>query len=400
MSRSAPACRKPAPVPVGLATAYAIRPPSASDPRWYWQALGPAIDGRRPTLWSGRATPDEAALALARVVAEHGARPDADAVREAREVAEGITVAQLLARWIAHVEAMSASYSPNTVETYRLAGRHLTSVLGGYSIREITPALLERYYADRVAAGWQPGTASIALRNLRTGWNWGFRNRLHAEPWPRPALRLPDRTEHPRPDALQIADLLLVVRRDAPSWVYRLAAVIAGTGMRVSEAWGLLCRDVTVERQGRTVLGGSLSIQGRKGIAKTGARTVFIAAGLAAEIGGWVESMSPSDRLVGDVTHLTAITKSYKYVEGAAKAAGCPWTGWHSLRRAAADGYAEAGVDPVVAAAQLGHSVQMMQQVYRSVRGAHKQAAADALARSRAAAAGPALRVVHGEDDG
>ena len=99
-SRSSPdSSKKPSPVVVGDVKAYAVRPPGASDPRWYWQAVGKAVDGKRPTLWSGRATPEEVAQELALLVVAHGMQPDQGEVRDAREIAQGLTVAALLARW-------------------------------------------------------------------------------------------------------------------------------------------------------------------------------------------------------------------------------------------------------------------------------------------------------------
>jgi integrase len=390
------ALRRPDPIAVGKGvTAYAVRPPTAEEGRWYWQALGKAAEGKRPTLWSGRGTVDEVTKALAGLVVDHGASPNAGEVRERREAEAGITVAVLLARWFNHVLSRPESFAPNTVRNYKITAETLTRDIGGYALREITPAQLERYFSVRVGAGARPGTAFIALRVLRTAWNWGIRNRHHSESWPKPDVKIRDRTK-PRPDGGEVVAVLAALRRDAPQWCWRLATVIAATGMRVSEAWGVLCGDVRLERLGGGVVGGVLSIREARGIAKTGARDVYMAARLAAEVATWVAGQGSEARLVGPVTQATATMGAAKYLRPAARAVGAPWTGWHSFRRAAADGFAEAHVDPVVAAQQLGHTVGVMQTMYRAVRADQAQAAATALDATRTRQ--PPLRVVVGDE--
>lgn len=384
--------QKPSPVVVGTVTAYAVRGPTKRDPRWYWQAKGLAFDGKRPTLWSGRATPEEVTEALALVVVSHGATPDVEKVRKARTAAAGLSVSDLLAQWMSHVEATSDKYSPHTRRNYESISKRLTRELGGYAVDEVTPAFLERYHSLRMGQGASKGTADLALRVLRTAWNWGHRNRLLKDVWPKPSLRLRDRTDRKRPTHEQIQSVLAVLRRDAPEWCWRLAYLLAQTGMRVSEAWGLTVNDVVFNKDRRRNLSAALEIRDVVGVAKTGARTVWVAAAAADEIEGWVKKHSAGARLIGDVTQTTATMGAAHYLRPAVQAIGGDWTGWHSFRRAAADSYAEAGVDPVVAAAQMGHTVQVMQSVYRTVRDEQAQAAAAALAAVQGV--GPGLKVV------
>ena len=375
--------KKPSPVVVGALKAYATRPPCASDPRWYWQALGKAEGGKRPTLWSGRATPEEVSEELALLVVAHGARPNQEEVQEARAVAEGLTIAQLLARWQEHVEATADKYAENTKRNYKGQAIRLTADLGGYALTEVTPAMLERYHSTRIGAGASKGTADLSLRVLRTAWNWGRRNRLLTDVWPKPTIRLRDRTKRERPTSDQVTQVLALMRKDAPEWCWRLAVVIGRAGMRVSEAWGLLVGDVEIARKGREVVGGALEIREQPGVAKTGARTVYVSPTLAEEIAKWAKGRDPGERLIGKVTQSTATMGAAQHLRPAAQSIGATWTGWHSFRRAAADAYADANVDPVVAAAQLGHTVQVMQEVYRSVRAEQAQAAATAMDEQR-----------------
>jgi integrase len=388
--------KKPAPVVVGAVKAYATRPPCASDSRWYWQALGKAERGKRPTLWSGRATPEEIAEELALLVVAHGARPVQEEVQEARAIAEGLTVAQLLARWQEHVEATADKYAKNTRRNYKDQAIRLTADLGGYALTEVTPAMLERYHSIRIGAGASKGTADLSLRVLRTAWNWGRRNRLLTDVWPKPTIRLRDRTKRERPTSEQVTKVLAIMRKDAPEWCWRLAIVIGRAGMRVSEAWGLTVGDAEIARKKREIVGGALQIREQPGVAKTGARTVYISPTLAEEIAKWVRGRDPGERLIGKVTQSTATMGAANHLRPAAQAIGATWTGWHSFRRAAADAYAEANVDPVVAAAQLGHTVQVMQEVYRSVRGEQAQAAATAMDGQRPEKA--RLKAVEGDE--
>jgi|GEM_PF-4316640 len=378
-SGSGPPPKKPSPISVGSANAYAVRAPSASDDRWYWQCKGPAIDGKPPTLWTGRATPAEVTQILAGIVAEHGVAPDVGRVRDARLIAQGLSVAELLARWMAHVDATKDKYATNTRRNYKGQATRLTEDVGGYRLTELRPAMLERYHSMRIAQGARKGTADLSLRVLRTAWNWGLRNKLHRETWPKPSIRLRDRSVRERPQMDEVARVLALMRQDAPPWAYRLARVVAHTGMRVSECWGLTVGDVVIERKKREVVGGCLDILEGEGIAKTGARSVFISPALAEEIAGWLTGRGASERLIGTITQQTAVNGAANYLRPAAQKIGATWTGWHSFRRAAADAYAEAGVDPVVAAAQLGHTVTEMQTTYRSVRSEQAQAAATAM---------------------
>jgi len=394
-SASSSPSKKPSPVVVGRSTAYAVRPPSASDERWYWQAKGPAVGGKRPTLWSGRATPNEVAQVVAGIVVEHGPEPEADVVREARVIAAGLTVTGLIDRWWAHVQATPDKYAENTRRNYQGQATRLISDLGGYRLAELRPAMLERYHSMRIAQGTRKGTVDLTLRVLRTAWNWGLRNKLHTEAWPKPSIRLRDRSVRERPTMDEVAQVLAIMRKDAPPWCYRLARVVGHTGMRVSECWGLLVGDVEIDRMHRQVVGGCLQIREGEGVAKTGARQVFISPALAEEVAGWLPDRARDERLIGSITQGTATMGAAQYLRPAAQKIGASWTGWHSFRRAAADAYAEAGVDPVVAAQQLGHTVAEMQSTYRSVRAEQAQAAATAMDAGRPERA--ALRVVADE---
>jgi len=155
---------------------------------------------------------------------------------------------------------------------------------------------------------------------------------------------------------------------------------------------------VTIARKKQEIVGGSLEIREQPGVAKTGARTVWISPTLAEEIEKWVKGRDPGERLIGKVTQSTATMGAAHYLRPAAQAIGATWTGWHAFRRAAADAYAEANVDPVVAAAQLGHTVQVMQEVYRSVRAEQAQAAATAMDEQRPESG--RMRAMKGEGDG
>jgi integrase len=323
---------------------------------------------------------------LAGIVVQHGVIPEVEVVREARVVAAGLTVAELIARWWAHVQATPDKYAANTRRNYKGQATRLTKELGGYRLTELRPAMLERYHSMRIAQGARKGTVDLSLRVLRTAWNWGLRNKLHTETWPKPSIRLRDRSVRERPTMDEVAQVLAIMRRDAPTWCYRLARVVGHTGMRVSECWGLTVGDVVIDRKGRQIVGGRLQIRDGEGVAKTGARTVFISPALAEEVSGWLHGRTGDERLIGSITQSTATMGAAQYLRPAAQKIGATWTGWHSFRRAAADAYAEAGVDPVVAAEQLGHTVAEMQNTYRSVRAEQAQAAATAMDAGRARA--------------
>ena len=310
--------------------------------------------------------------------------------------AAGLTIAELIARWWAHVQATPDKYAANTRRNYEGQAIRLTEDVGGYRVTELRPAMLERYHSIRIAQGARKGTADLSLRVLRTAWNWELRNKLHRETWPKPSIRLRDRSVRERPQMDEVARVLALMRQDAPTWAYRLARVVGHTCMRVSECWGLTVGDVVIDTKRWEVVGGCLEIREGEGVAKTGARSVFISPALAEEIAGWLTGRQGEERLIGTITQQTASNGAANYLRPAAQRIGATWTGWHRFRRAAADAYADAGVDPVVAAAQLGHTVAEMQSTYRSVRDEQKQAAASAVDAGRPARA--SLRAV-GSDE-
>ena len=144
---------RPSPHHLGAITAYATRPPTGSDPRWYWQARVFVPAGARETLWVRRARRHELDALLGPLVLFYGLDPAPPARFQPRDPPAGPTVGELVARWLAFIEADSSGYAKGTLRNYRSAARRLERSIGRYALAEVSPFFLDRYRRARRAQG-------------------------------------------------------------------------------------------------------------------------------------------------------------------------------------------------------------------------------------------------------
>lgn len=346
--------KKPKPIRMGPITAYAIRPPTEGDPRWYWR--GRVIEaGKERTVWTGRATTQEATRALAQVLTEGGHRPKGSASISAS------TVGLLLRWWVGQVERRS-DLSPASVSTYR---RHATRVkrhMDAVRARRLSTADLERYRNDRLRAGDAPATVAMDLKVLVMAWKAARRLGLVVDrDLVAPAVKVtPVRSRYtPTP-----GEIARVVRAVPQVWLQEAITVQWATGTRVGELAGMRAQDVDIE--GRQVW-----VDG-----KTGGRWVPVAGdALAILVRRARAAGSADERLWGHRTYSRVKSAVNEALEAGCAQAGVPHFSSHGLRRAAVEALYEGGVDPGTAAAIMGHSPEVALRKYRQSRAAQRREA-------------------------
>jgi integrase len=223
-------------------------------------------------------------------------------VRSVRELGGGLdfdrgkeTVAEFIERWWRDYALVELQ--PNSREGYaRVWEKHLRLRVGGYRLREVTPAVVDSVKSELVAAGVGAPTIRKGLALLsamfRCAVTW---DRVDRNPVREVRLPGAKRTRHVRPlpphnvEVLRSRLLLEGRLLDAT-----LVSVLAYAGLRPEEARALVWSDVTA----RTILVERAAAGSAIKTTKTGAiRTVRLLEPLAEDLAFWRES-SPSTGLV------------------------------------------------------------------------------------------------------
>jgi integrase len=148
---------------------------------------------------------------------------------------------ELLERW--EKESLP-NKSLSTQEGYRkIVTKHLKPFFGPYSLREISPSLIQRFVQDRVKSGLTPQTTRNIYNTLRAVLNFGKRLKYVKEN-PADGVELPRRAERER-NVLRPEDVLAILdafRNDGMSKALVLCAYL--TGLRRGEISGLKWQDV------------------------------------------------------------------------------------------------------------------------------------------------------------
>jgi integrase len=148
---------------------------------------------------------------------------------------------ELLERW--EKESLP-NKSLSTQDGYRkIVTKHLKPFFGPYSLREISPSLIQRFVQDRVKSGLTPQTTRNIYNTLRAVLNFGKRLKYVKEN-PADGVELPRRAERER-NVLRPEDVLAILdafRNDGMSKALVLCAYL--TGLRRGEISGLKWQDV------------------------------------------------------------------------------------------------------------------------------------------------------------
>lgn len=338
--------KKPAPVRSGQLTARATAAPTSRDSRWRWR-IEERRAGQRPLArWSGRATDAELAAQLAEI------HRDAAADATADDSSSSGTVADLLTRWTAAMEAR-ADLAARSRSTYRGAARRLAAGLGHLALSDLDSAAIARWLDDEDRSA---RTVALDRRCLGAAWRWGRERDLV----PDRDLRLPRAPRPPRrdpdPTPAEVDRCATWLAEHAPAWVSRALLVARESGARVGEVARLAMADVDLDT-------GRMRVSG-----KTGHRRVPISPRLRGMLQTRLDEGTAHDETVSGVARATVESGLGRWMHRAAAAVGLshPPTP-HTLRRHAADELARRGVDVGTAAAWLGHSPEVMLAIYRQV---------------------------------
>jgi integrase len=201
-------------------------------------APDPATGKRRQRTKSGFGTRKAAEEAMRKAIAA-GSAAGGDAQK----------LADYLDEWLAAVEPRLRG---TTASSYRIAVDRIKGGLGAARLRDLTPMMIERFYADLVRTGGKngKGLSAKSVRNthvvLRKALADGERLEvLVRNPAARAKPPTGERKETPTWTAAEVKAFLASVEEDP---LYALWVLLATTGLRRGEALGLRWSDVDLER--------------------------------------------------------------------------------------------------------------------------------------------------------
>lgn len=186
---------------------------------------------------------------------------------------EDPTVAELLERWMAHLQDLGRS--PATLYGYqRYVDRELVPTIGGVRLSKLTAGHLDGVYSSLRRRGLAPATIrqmhAIVRAALHQALRWGLVSRNVASLASAPSQ--PQREQLP-PTVDEV--LALIDAAEATEPMFGLyVRLVAATGMRRSEACGLRWSDIDLETGRLVVQRSHLSLPGSVGDQPTKTRSV------------------------------------------------------------------------------------------------------------------------------
>lgn len=349
----------------------------AQDGKWVAQLSLP--DGHRKSYLA-----DTKADALARLRMAHRDREAGVSLR-----AETQTVGEYLTAWLETIKPPLRSH--NTYANYERDTRlHLLPALGKVALARLSAQQVQRLYADKLAAGMDPGTvrhihATLTVA-LKAAVRQGLLARNVAEFAEKPKPTRKERTTWTTEQMQRFHESVLGDRLEA------LYLVALATGMRESELLGMVWRNVTLaglpggrgairvltqlQRRGDLDVGYALSAPKTE----AGRRTIpippiTVRALVAhrqqqeqdrAALGpAWPNTGLVFTNAAGAPLHRHAL---YNQFQLRVRRADLPHIRFHDLRHTAATNWLEAGFPVHVVARMLGHSnVATTMRVYAHV---------------------------------
>jgi integrase len=292
--------------------------------------------------------------------------------------------------------AIESTVRPATVARYRqMVKGHLDPGLGKLVLAKLTAAHLQRFYADRLAAGLSPTSVNnfhmVLHRALDQAIKWkmiGINPCDGAEP-PRRA-----RTEMKTWDAEQVKAFLTATEGHPLHALYRLALL---TGMRRGELLALRWQDIDLKRGAlaiRRTLTRDVTDHWMMGEPKTaaGRRAIALPASCVAALKRhqtaqkarmvqyrdiWQETGLVFDRGDGAMLHPNVPYETFRRL---AAEHGLPLIRFHDLRHTSATMALAGGIHPKIVSERLGHSsISMTLDRYSHVSMSMQQEAADRL---------------------
>lgn len=341
---------KPRPISLDDIHVRVIRGPHRDHAdRWYWQARQ-TNGGKRELVWSGWGTADEVKVALAPLVAgQRPARPD-DSVERVRD---------LLEVWLAW-QLDRAAISPARKLNSEKECRHLVAHLGDVYLHRINRDLIhDAFQEPALASGLATGTVRNAISTLLQAWRWAqspTRDLVPQHRLERPALRQRAKRSRHLPTQADFWAALEQIPADR-EWVRMVMLVIGSTGCRVqgiaSATWSDLHADrgtITLTEKGH---------DSREAMIPAETVTALLAFRPAAA--------RPADMIIGRALN-TVRTDTRKIWRQACTAAGVRYAPPSKVRSMVENALFDAGADPGVVSAQLGHTPEVSLRHYRTAK--------------------------------
>ena len=296
------------------------------------------------------------------------------------EVASGLVgledplMAELLDRWLAHLEDLGRS--PSTLYGYRkYVYRELVPAIGAVRLSKLTAGHLDRLYSSLRRRGLAPATVrqihAIVRAALHQAVRWGLTGRNVASLASAPSQ--PQREQHP-PTAQEVRALIEAAEKLDPMFGLYVR-VVAATGMRRAEACGLRWSDVDLDDGKLVVQRSHIALPGLVGDRPTktrSARTVTLDADTVTALKTAWRAARQLARFAGvdDDTRRAGYVFSFD-ADGASawrgdsvsarwvrvrRTAGVEAVRLHDLRHWQATQLLDAGVPVPTVAARLGHA--------------------------------------------
>lgn len=308
------------------------RPPGL----WYWQARRYA-GSTEHAIWSGWATPAQAARTVANLVEPPAATPSRPDIR---------TVDDLLRAFLADYSARPDLSDETKADA---VSRHnaLTSRIGAVELSRCDGATLATLQSQLLRDGQATTTIRSLMDRLLQAWTWGRDRGLCEGHLARPRLRA---IASPKPTPRD-ADVWAAIDH-LEGWRRLMALLLAELGCRPGEAVKLTWTHVDLDRA-RLCLDG-----------KTGPRWLPLSPTLREELRAFEpDPAKRTDRVLPGAESTARETFASAWKRACA-AAGVPHCEPYGLRRRACDALYRA-TDPGTAAAFLGHSPTIALKYYR-----------------------------------
>ncbi len=306
---------------------------------------------------------------------------------------ERLTVGEYLQQWSA---ALDIRVRPSSAVRYRgIVRAHLLPQLGSIRLNRLTPAHVNGFMVDRLAAGCAPPTVCQLRAVLRTALGDAVRADLVARN--AAALAVPPRVPARLVAPMDVPEATAILAATAPTRVGPIVATALYTGLRRGEVLGLRWGDLDLEHGQLRVAAAMQRIGGQFELVEpksaTSRRSVPVAtplvsilrerrkAQLEAQLRAgpaWVESIPGLifTTALGRPVDGGELTKTFQAV---CAAAGLPRRRFHDLRHGSATLLLASGVDLKTVSAILGHStISLTANTYAAVL---PSLAADAMAR-------------------
>jgi len=355
-----------------------------ADGRWVAQVSLGYGNGKRTRKYLYGATRTEVARKLTKVQRD---------IQQGLPVPVGrLTVKTFLTQWLEDV--VKVTLSPTTYLAYkRRVDGHLIPALGTITVEKLTVADVQRFIASQAAKGLKRNTIDGQVTTLKAALTVAMRDNLIGRNVAT-LVDLPPADEKEKaaltPDQ---AKRFLVVART--SRYGELFAVLLTTGLRISEARGLMWDDVNLDAGSLTVrrqiVRYSASDHTRPPKSAKGVRTVALAplavaalirqrqqvADARAAAGGrWCEMGLVFPSVAGKPFVYSSVQDALHRV---CVSAGIPPISAHVLRHTAATFIAEANVNSKVAMDALGHSTLTLTHRYQHVTDTMRATVADGI---------------------